>query len=115
MTRNGLPNYRKIAFEKYVALCVYCGFGIKEILEVAHLDCDPQNCGVDNLTILCPTCHRMHDVDLIPTKVIKYLRDEERNVNWGKLTKDAGKKAVQTKLLTPQLMKAAAKKAVATR
>jgi 5-methylcytosine-specific restriction endonuclease McrA len=115
MARTGLPNYRKLAFETYAPVCVYCGFGIKEVLEVAHLDCKPENCAVDNLAILCPTCHRMHDVDLIPTDVVRRLRDEKRKGDWAKLTKDAAKKAVQTKLLDPLLMKAAAKRAVDTR
>jgi 5-methylcytosine-specific restriction endonuclease McrA len=115
MARAGLPNYRKLAFESYAPICVYCGFGIKEVLEVAHLDCKPENCEIDNLAILCPTCHRMHDVDLIPTEIIRRLRDEKRKANWAKLTKDASKKAVQTKLLDPLSMKVAAKKAAATR
>ena len=33
-----LPNYRKLAFDEYAHICVYCGFGIPEVLEVAHLD-----------------------------------------------------------------------------
>jgi 5-methylcytosine-specific restriction endonuclease McrA len=115
MARSGIPNYRKLAFEKYAPICVHCGFGIKEVLEVAHLDCDPQNCALDNLAILCPTCHRMHDIDLIPTDAVIRLRDEKRKARWAKLTKHAAKKAVNTKLLDPGSMKRAAKKAVATR
>lgn len=115
MVRTGLPNYRKLAFEKYAPICVYCGFGIKEVLEVAHLDCEPENCDHANLAILCPTCHRMHDIDLIPTDVIRRLRDEKRKVNWSKLTKDAAVKAVKTKLLNPELMIEAGRKAAATR
>ena len=115
MGRAGIPNYRKQAFAKYAPLCVHCGFGIKEVLEVAHLDCDPQNCQLDNLAILCPTCHRMHDIDLIPTDAIIRLRDEMRKPRWAKLTKDAAKKAIATKQLDPESFKRAAKKAVATR
>lgn len=115
MARTGLPNYRKLAFEKYAPICVYCGFGIKEVLEVAHLDCEPENCDHTNLAILCPTCHRMHDVDLIPTEVIRRLRDEKRKANWSKLTKNAAAKAVKTKRLNPELMIEAGRKAAATR
>jgi hypothetical protein len=115
MARSSLPNYRKLAFEKYAPICVHCGFGIKEVLEVAHLDCNPQNCDLDNLAILCPTCHRMHDIDLIPTDAVIRLRDEKRKPRWAKLTKDAARKAVETKRLDPELMKRAAQKAVATR
>ena len=115
MPRKGLPNYRKMAFEKYAPICVHCGFGIKEVLEVAHLDCDPQNCDVSNLVILCPTCHRMHDIDLIPTDGLVRLRDEKRKPRWAKLMKDAAQKATETKRLSPGAFQAAAKKAVATR
>src|SRR5882672_3749765 len=100
MARSGTPNYRKLAFATYAPICVHCGFGIAEVLEVAHLDCDPRNCELENLAILCPTCHRMHDIDLIPTDAIVRLRDEKRKARWSKLTKDAAVKATQTKLLT---------------
>lgn len=115
MARTGLPNYRKLALAAYVPICVYCGFGIKEILEVAHLDCDPENNDLANLALLCPTCHRMHDVDLIPTDVVIRLRDEKRTVRWAKLTKDAVVKAVATKRNTPELLAEAGRKAAATR
>lgn len=115
MGRTGLPNYRKLAFETYAPICVYCGFGIKEVLEVAHLDCNPVNCEPANLAILCPTCHRMHDIDLIPTEVVIRLRDEKRKPRWAKLTKDAAAKAIETKRLNPELMREAGRKAAATR
>ena len=110
MIRNGLPAYRKAALAAYAPICVYCGFGIKEVLEVAHLDCQPSNCSLDNLALLCPTCHRMHDLDLIPTDVVIRLRDEKRTVNWKKLMKDATEKAAATKKRS-----ATAKKAATTR
>jgi 5-methylcytosine-specific restriction endonuclease McrA len=115
MSRSGLLNYRKLAFDAYAPICVYCGFGIREVLEVAHLDCNAQNCEMSNLAILCPTCHRMHDIDLIPTEVVARLRDEKRKARWSKLTKNAAVKAVATKLRNPELMREAARKAVATR
>ena len=31
-------DYRKLAFETYDPVCAVCGFGIKDVLEVAHLD-----------------------------------------------------------------------------
>ena len=74
-----------------------------------------QNCDITNLAILCPTCHRMHDIDLIPTDVVSRLRDEKRKARWSKLTKDAAAKAIATKLRTPELMREAARKAVVTR
>lgn len=57
----------------------------------------------------------MHDIDLIPTDVVKRLRDEKRTVNWAKLTKDAVVKAVATKRRKVELMREAARKAVASR
>jgi 5-methylcytosine-specific restriction endonuclease McrA len=115
MSRVGLLNYRKLAFDMYAPICVHCGFGIQAVLQVAHLDCNPENCGVENLVILCPTCHRMHDIDLIPTDVVVRLRDEKRKPRWAKLMKDAGAKAVATKRQTPDLLRQAAQKAAATR
>ena len=110
MSRSGLPNYRKAALAAYAPICVYCGFGIKEVFEVAHLDCEPSNCAIENLALLCPTCHRMHDLDLIPTDAIRLLRDEKRTANWKKLMKNAVEKAVATRKRS-----ATAKKAAATR
>lgn len=110
MARSGLPNYRKAALAAYAPICVYCGFGIKEVLEAAHLDCDPSNCAIENLALLCPTCHRMHDLDLIPTDVVRLLRDEKRTANWKKLMKDAAEKAAAKRKRS-----AIAKKAVAAR
>jgi len=114
--RSGLPNYRKLAFERYPAICVHCGFGIEPVLEVAHLDGSAQNCSVENLAILCPTCHRMHDIGLIPTEHLIAMRDVERQADWGLLMKDAAAKAVATKLADdPEHFKRAAQKATATR
>ena len=94
-------DYRKLAFAHYGRLgpvaCVYCGFGVVEVLEVAHLDCDRSNNALSNLALLCPTCHRMHDLDLIPTKVIRIMRKRPRVVRWSKLMKDAGAKAAATR------------------
>ncbi len=104
--RSGLPNYRKQAMEAYPHICVYCGFGIPGVLEVAHLDCNPRNCDLSNLALLCPTCHRMHDLDLIPTEVIESMRDSERKPDWKKLMKDAAAKAVATKKKTRTAKKA---------
>ena len=110
-----LLNYRKLAFDAYAAICVHCGFGIREVLEVAHLDGNRANNSLSNLAILCPTCHRMHDIDLLPTDAVVRLRDEKRKARWSKLTKDAAKKAIETMRKTPGRLEAAAQKAAATR
>ena len=80
-------NYRKLAFDFYKAphICVVCGFGVPEVLEVAHIDGNRKNNKVENLVLLCPTCHRMHDVNLISRSMIKKLRDRRTIVDWSKL------------------------------
>jgi hypothetical protein len=114
-------NYRKLAFDHYgkngPAVCAFCGFGIPDVLEVAHLDCDRSNCDVSNLAILCPNCHKMHDLDLISTKTIIEMRDRAKVVVWAKRMKDAGAKAALTRQETARRLKRreAALKAVETR
>lgn len=90
-------NYRKLALDTYPPICSYCGFGVPEVLEVAHLDNIRTNHEIDNLAILCPNCHKMHDIGLIPTEIVKEMRDRERVIDWGIRMKDAGKRAAQTR------------------
>ncbi len=86
-------NYRKIALAHYPPLCAHCGFGIIDVLEVAHIDCDRANNAISNLVLLCPNCHKMHDLDLISTEIIIQMRDRPKKVVWAKRMKDAGRKA----------------------
>lgn len=52
-------NYREIAFRNYEHKCSCCGWDEDErILEVHHIDGNHENNSLNNLTILCPTCHR---------------------------------------------------------
>lgn len=90
-------NCRKIAFEHCPPICAYYGFGISEVLEVAHIDCDRDNNKIENLAILCPNCHKMHDIDLISTKILIEIRDREKEVDWSKRMKDARRKAANTR------------------
>ena len=90
-------NYRKLAFANYDPLCAHCGFGVPAVLEVAHLDADQANNDVSNLVILCPNCHKMHDLNLISTSTI-IERDRPKIVSWSKRMKDAGQKALLTRL-----------------
>lgn len=90
-------NYRKRAFARYDPVCAHCGFGIPDVLEVAHLDGDRGNNELANLVILCPNCHKMHDLDLISTETIIQMRDRPKVVDWTKRMKDAGKKAAITR------------------
>jgi hypothetical protein len=86
-------NYRKLAFNAYAPLCAHCGFGIPEVLDVAHIDGNRQNNDPKNLVVLCPNCHKMHDIDLISTETIIQMRDRPKIVKWSKRMKDAGKKS----------------------
>jgi hypothetical protein len=88
-------NYRQLALEHYKdrLFCAHCGFGILDVLEVAHLDGRRQNNKVRNLVLLCPTCHKMLDLDLISTDTMIEMRDRPRVVRWAKRMKNAGKKA----------------------
>jgi hypothetical protein len=110
-------NYRKLAFGSYPALCAHCGFGIKDVLEVAHIDCSRANNAVSNLVILCPNCHKMHDLDLISTETIIQMRDRPKVVVWAKRMKDAGKKAAASRRKSANARKwhLAGKKAAQTR
>jgi L-lactate utilization protein LutB len=114
-------NYRKVAFAHYEQLgqivCAHCGFGIRDVLEVAHLDGDRSHNEVSNLVILCPTCHKMHDLDLISTETIIKMRDRKKVVVWAKRMKDAGKKAAESRRKTSEKLKwqTAGQKAAETR
>src|SRR5271157_5489589 len=98
-------NYRKLAFETYSALCAHCGFGIKDVLEVAHIDGNRANNDPSNLVILCPNCHKMHDLDLISTETITQMRDRPKVVVWAKRMKDAGKKAAKSRRISAEKQK----------
>ena len=102
--------YRKIAFDTYEHMCAVCGFGIEDVLEVAHMDGNRKNNDADNLAILCPNCHKMLDIDIFPTETVKMLRDRPKKIDWSKRMKDAGKKAALTRK-----RRAAGKKAANTR
>jgi len=110
-------NYRKLAFETYPAMCAHCGFGIKDVLEVAHIDCNRANNAPSNLVILCPNCHKMHDLDLISTETIIVMRDRPKVVDWKKRMKDAGRKAAisRSKTLEKRKWQKAGLKAAQTR
>lgn len=112
-------NYRKLALDEYEPICAVCGFGILAVLEVCHLDHNRGNNALSNLAILCPNCHKMHDIELIPTSVVITLRDKKRSADWTKRMKDAGKKAHRTRRTNAQKEKRkwrlAGLKAAATR
>ena len=92
-----MTGYRKLAFQTYPPICALCGFGIPEILEVAHLDGDRRNSAIENLAILCANCHKMHDIGIVPGDVIVEMRDRERAIDWNLRLKDAPSRAAQTR------------------
>lgn len=52
-------NYRLKAMKVYPHKCVCCGWDEDErILEVHHINENRENNNIENLVILCPTCHR---------------------------------------------------------
>lgn len=120
-----IKNYRKAALQHYIRqiegvdlhVCVMCGFGIKAILEVAHLSQDRSDNSIDNLAVLCPNCHKMHDIGLIPSDAVRLMRDYKPSLDWGGRIKDAGSKAAATRKLNAvkNARSVAAKKAAAAR
>ena len=67
--------YRTLAFRSYPHECKVCGWNEDErILEVHHIDGNRKNNNIDNLCILCPTCHRkitLNYYTLIEDKLIE--------------------------------------------
>lgn len=56
---NSHSTYRKRALQAYPHKCLVCGWDEDErILEVHHIDENREHNEVENLCILCPTCHR---------------------------------------------------------
>ena len=78
---------RKIAYEHYRPICVWCGLAIEDVLEVAHIDHNRGNDDIDNLVFLCRTHHRMLDLGMIPENIIVQLRDRDFEADWSVLIK----------------------------
>ena len=53
-------DYRKTARAAYPLLCADCGWdAVPGVLVVHHIDRDRENNTLENLVILCPTCHNV--------------------------------------------------------
>lgn len=51
-------SYRKLALRNYPNKCAICGWDEDiDVLQVHHIDENRSNANLDNLIILCPTCH----------------------------------------------------------
>lgn len=56
---NPKKDYRILAFRHKKPECEECGYNkYKEVLDVHHVDKNRTNNNINNLKILCPTCHR---------------------------------------------------------
>lgn len=70
-------NYRRNAFLNYPHKCDICGWDEDErVLEVHHIDENHGNNHIDNLRILCPTCHKKLSLHLYTYNELKsqYLK-----------------------------------------
>jgi hypothetical protein len=55
---NGTHCYRDVAFRNYKLVCNRCGYSKHpEVLEVHHRNCNRTDNSLENLEIICPTCH----------------------------------------------------------
>jgi 5-methylcytosine-specific restriction endonuclease McrA len=55
---SGYTGYRNYAFSVYKKECDICGYSkFENVLEVHHKDRNRKNMKIENLQILCPTCH----------------------------------------------------------
>ena len=74
---NDSLNYRLKAFKAFPHKCMVCGWNEDErILEVHHKDENRSNNDIDNLSILCPICHRkitLHYYELLEDYTLKKL------------------------------------------
>lgn len=63
---------RKFAFLKKESKCEICGYNeYKCCLDVHHIDSDPNNNAIENLSILCAICHRKVHRNIISINEIK--------------------------------------------
>ena len=97
--RKALLHYEKKLPAGATLACIVCGFGIKAVLEIAHIDQDRKNNENENLAVLCPTCHKMFDIGLVPEEAIAVLQERSLEPNWKLRIKDAGAKAAATRKL----------------
>jgi 5-methylcytosine-specific restriction endonuclease McrA len=77
----GRKSYRTKAFAAYPVECLDCGYKKHtNILHVHHLDGDRRNAAVENLIILCPTCHEERHAGHRPN--VGYSDDGDVDIVW---------------------------------
>ena len=55
-----MADYRKMAYDNYPHKCDECGWDmIPQLLEAHHVSFCHTDDFIDNLRLLCPTCHRV--------------------------------------------------------
>ena len=64
---------------------------LPSVLEVSHIDGNHSHNWINNLAILCLTCHRMLDLGIIPKTMVRKMRKKRKTGNWDTLRK-TGKK-----------------------
>ena len=63
-TGNGQHSYRAAALSALPNKCNRCDYAKRvDVLQVHHKDSNRENNTLDNLEILCPTCHVAHHID----------------------------------------------------
>ena len=62
--KDGRASYRYRALAYYNSKCSVCGYNIEKVLQVHHRDKDRKNNSVENLDVLCPTCHKEYHVGI---------------------------------------------------
>ncbi len=56
--KSALSSYRKLAFDNFPHECYHCKYNkYPNVLQVHHLDENRENNNLENLRIVCPTCH----------------------------------------------------------
>jgi 5-methylcytosine-specific restriction endonuclease McrA len=63
--KDGQASYRDIAFRNYPHECEWCKDKFVDILQVHHIDHNQKNNIIQNLIILCPTCHEMETKSIV--------------------------------------------------
>lgn len=62
---DGKSTYRERAIEAYGSRCNRCGYNeYKSVLQVHHKDHKRSNNNVENLEVLCPTCHCVEHMEV---------------------------------------------------
>lgn len=57
---SGKSSYREIAFRYHPGICMRCDWAqIPQVLQVHHMDRNRENNKIENLQVLCPTCHEV--------------------------------------------------------